>query len=79
MSKAPLYIINRLVRLNNLLQQGSRHQGADHRDRRRAVGGGAGHGLPLRVFDIDLEIYMVKVSYNQKPYRRISMDLRLRR
>ncbi len=25
-------------------------------------------------FDIDLEIYMVKVSYNQKPYRRIIME-----
>jgi predicted alternative tryptophan synthase beta-subunit len=40
------------------------------------VGLGPGHGLPLRVFDIDLEIYMVKVSYHQKPYRRIIMDLR---
>jgi tryptophan synthase beta chain len=29
-------------------------------------------------FDIDLEVYMVKVSYHQKPYRRIIMDLRLR-
>jgi hypothetical protein len=25
-------------------------------------------------FDIDLEIYMVKVSYQQKPYRRIIME-----
>ncbi len=25
-------------------------------------------------FDIDLEVYMVKVSYNQKPYRRILMQ-----
>ena len=25
-------------------------------------------------FDIDIEVYMVKVSYNQKPYRRILME-----
>lgn len=25
-------------------------------------------------FDLDLEVYMVKVSYNQKPYRRIFME-----
>src|SRR5712692_5908577 len=25
-------------------------------------------------FDIDLEVYMVKVSYHQKPYRRIIME-----
>jgi hypothetical protein len=25
-------------------------------------------------FDIDLEVYMVKVSYQQKPYRRIIME-----
>ena len=65
------------VRLRNLLQQRKRHEGFDHRDRRRAVGRGAGHGLPLRVFDMDLEIYRVKVSYHQKPSRRINMDLRL--
>jgi tryptophan synthase beta chain len=34
----------------------------------------SGHGLPLRIFDIGLEIYMVKVSYQQKPYRRIIME-----
>jgi tryptophan synthase beta chain len=25
-------------------------------------------------FDLDLEVYMVKVSYHQKPYRRIIME-----
>lgn len=25
-------------------------------------------------FDIDIEVYMVKVSYNQKPYRRVLME-----
>jgi tryptophan synthase beta chain len=34
--------------------------------------------MACRFFDIDLEIYRVKVSYHQKPYRRIIMDLRLR-
>ena len=28
----------------------------------------------MRVFDLDLEIYMVKVSYHQKPYRRIIIE-----
>jgi tryptophan synthase beta chain len=28
----------------------------------------------LRVFGIDLEVYRVKVSYQQKPYRRIMME-----
>ncbi len=27
------------------------------------------------VFDIDVEVYMVKVSYDQKPYRKIMMNL----
>lgn len=27
-----------------------------------------------RFFDIDVEVYMVKVSYNQKPYRRFLME-----
>jgi predicted alternative tryptophan synthase beta-subunit len=67
-------IITRIELLRNLLQQGKRHEGTDHRDRRRAVGQRPGHGLPLRVFDTDLEIYMVKVSYHQKPYRRIIME-----
>jgi tryptophan synthase beta chain len=30
--------------------------------------------MACNFFDIDLEIYMVKVSYNQKPYRRIFME-----
>jgi predicted alternative tryptophan synthase beta-subunit len=27
--------------------------------------------MACNFFDLDLEIYMVKVSYSQKPYRRI--------
>ena len=30
--------------------------------------------MACNFFDIDLEVYMVKVSYNQKPYRRIFME-----
>src|ERR1700694_3728205 len=30
--------------------------------------------MACNFFDIDLEIYMVKVSYQQKPYRRIIME-----
>jgi len=35
---------------------------------------GSALAMACRFFDIDLEIYMVKVSYNQKPYRRIIME-----
>lgn len=35
---------------------------------------GSAIALACNFFDIDLEVYMVKVSYNQKPYRRIMME-----
>jgi tryptophan synthase beta chain len=35
---------------------------------------GTSLAMACNFFDIDLEVYMVKVSYNQKPYRRIFME-----
>ena len=35
---------------------------------------GSALALACNFFDIDLEVYMVKVSYQQKPYRRIMME-----
>jgi tryptophan synthase beta chain len=35
---------------------------------------GTALALACNFFDIDLEVYMVRVSYNQKPYRRIFME-----
>src|SRR5512136_272655 len=35
---------------------------------------GSALAMACNFFDIDLEIYMVKVSYTQKPYRRIIME-----
>ncbi len=35
---------------------------------------GTALSMACNFFDIDLEVYMVKVSYNQKPYRRIYME-----
>jgi tryptophan synthase beta chain len=35
---------------------------------------GSALAMACSFFDIDLEIYMVKVSYSQKPYRRIIME-----
>jgi tryptophan synthase beta chain len=35
---------------------------------------GSALAMACSFFDIDLEVYMVKVSYNQKPYRRIFME-----
>jgi tryptophan synthase beta chain len=35
---------------------------------------GSALAMACNFFDIPLEIYMVKVSYNQKPYRRIFME-----
>ena len=35
---------------------------------------GSALALACNYFDIDLEVYMVKVSYHQKPYRRIMME-----
>jgi tryptophan synthase beta chain len=35
---------------------------------------GSALAFACNVFDLDLEVYMVKVSYHQKPYRRILME-----
>ena len=35
---------------------------------------GTALAFACNVFDLDLEVYMVKVSYHQKPYRRIIME-----
>jgi tryptophan synthase beta chain len=35
---------------------------------------GSALAMGCNYFDLDLEVYMVKVSYNQKPYRRILME-----
>jgi len=35
---------------------------------------GSAMALACNFFDLDLEVYMVKVSYHQKPYRRILME-----
>jgi tryptophan synthase beta chain len=35
---------------------------------------GSALALACNFFDLDLEVYMVKVSYEQKPYRRIMME-----
>jgi len=35
---------------------------------------GSALSMACSFFDLDLEVYMVKVSYNQKPYRRIFME-----
>ena len=35
---------------------------------------GSALAMACKFFDIDLEVYMVKVSYNQKPYRRYLME-----
>jgi len=35
---------------------------------------GSALSMSCNFFDLDLEVYMVKVSYNQKPYRRVLME-----
>ena len=35
---------------------------------------GSALALACNFFDLDLEVYMVKISYNQKPYRRVMME-----
>lgn len=35
---------------------------------------GTALSMACQIFDMDLEVYMVKVSYNQKPYRRFLME-----
>ncbi len=59
-------------RRSSVLQQGGRREAPDDRDRSGPVGlvgrlrGGA--------FGIDVQVFMVKVSYHQKPYRRALME-----
>ena len=60
-------------RAAGLLQQDGRDQPAVDRDRRRAVGQLA--GVRLLLFDMECKVYMVKVSYQQKPYRRSMMHI----
>jgi tryptophan synthase beta chain len=36
---------------------------------------GSALAMACNFFDLDLEVYMVKVSYDQKPYRRIFMEI----
>src|SRR6202142_3503534 len=36
---------------------------------------GSALAFACNCFDLDLEIYMVKISYQQKPYRRVMMEL----
>ena len=36
---------------------------------------GSALSMACNFFDMDLEVFMVKVSYNQKPYRRIMMEM----
>jgi tryptophan synthase beta chain len=35
---------------------------------------GSALSMACQMFDLDLEVYMVKVSYQQKPYRRVLME-----
>jgi tryptophan synthase beta chain len=36
---------------------------------------GSALAMACRFFDLNLEVYMVKISYNQKPYRRYLMEI----
>ena len=57
-----------------LLQQAGGHQTAGDGDRRRANGARrCRHGLPV-CSGWNARVYMVKVSYHQKPYRRLLMQ-----
>ena len=46
-------------------------QAPRHRDRRGPVGQRA--GVRLQLFGLECKVYMVQVSYDQKPYRRMLM------
>ena len=50
------------------ITQESGTEGRHHRDGRGPVGHGPGHGL--RLSGLDCRVYMVKCSYEQKPFRR---------
>ena len=56
-------------RAAGLLQQAGRRQADRHRDRRGPVGLRA--GLRLQLFGLECKVYMVRVSYDQKPYRAV--------
>ncbi|MEZ5890989.1 MAG: TrpB-like pyridoxal phosphate-dependent enzyme [Xanthobacteraceae bacterium] len=55
-----------------LLQSRVRHHQALDRDRRRPVGSSLAFAGAL--FGLEVKVYMVKVSYQQKPYRRALME-----
>jgi hypothetical protein len=59
-------------RAAGLLQQAGGHQAHHHRNRRRPVG--LLDGLAGQMFGLEVRVYMVKVSYQQKPYRRSMMQ-----
>ena len=58
-------------RAAGLLQRARGRPAADHRDRRGPVGHGA--GLRLRAVRPGVQVWMVRASYDQKPYRRALM------
>jgi tryptophan synthase beta chain len=64
-------------KLNSALPQAyyNKKQGIKHLTTETGAGQwGAALSFACSVFGLDLEVYMVKVSYNQKPYRRIMMQ-----
>jgi tryptophan synthase beta chain len=64
-------------KLNTALPQAFYNKAAGTRALTTETGAGQwGSALAMacRFFDLDLEVYMVKVSYQQKPYRRFLME-----
>ena len=61
-------------RAAGVLQQDRGHQPSDDRDRGRPVGLRRWPS-PARFFDMHCKVFMVKVSYHQKPYRRSMMHI----
>ncbi len=57
-------------RAPGLLQQAGGDRPARHRDRRRASGA-APFAFACALFGLECKVYMVRASYDQKPYRRI--------
>src|SRR5205823_706525 len=55
-----------------LLQQAGGGGPAEHRDRRRPVGSALAFACSL--FDLECKVYMVRASFEQKPYRRVLME-----
>ena len=56
-----------------LLQQDRRRHAPGDRDRGRPVGSSL--AFACKLFGLDCKVYMVKVSYQQKPYRRSMMHM----